>query len=320
MVKIGNVEIERYAALAPMASVSDYAFRAVCKDLGASYLVGEMASAKGLCYGDKKTERYLKTADEERPMAVQLFGCEPDFMARAAELCMPFKPDIIDINMGCPVPKIVSQGSGSALMKNPDLAGRIIAAVVNAADIPVTVKLRAGFANGEENAVELARIAEDCGAKAVTIHCRTREQMYSFPVNWEIIANVKKAVKIPVIGNGGIRTAEDAVRMYEETGCDLVMVGEGALYNPFIFREIKALIDTVKTIPPATMRERMDNLIKQAKISMELNGEAVAMKEMRKHAAWQIKGTYGSAALRAKAVKIGTFRELRDFTKEAARL
>jgi tRNA-U20-dihydrouridine synthase len=244
--KIGNVDIKGYAALAPMAGVADTAFRTICRQFGACYVVGEMASAKGLCMSDRKTARLLSVTDAERPMAIQLFGNDPEVMAAAAVKSEEYGPDIIDINMGCPAPKIVSNGGGSALLKDPLLAGKIIESVVRAVKVPVTVKIRKGWDDAHVNAVEMAHIAEESGAAAITIHGRTREQMYRPYADLEIIRKVKEAVKIPVIGNGDVTSPESAKKMYDETGVDLVMVGRGALGAPWIFRQIEEYLSTGK--------------------------------------------------------------------------
>ena len=262
MMKIGNVEIDGYAALAPMAGVADRAFRELCVDFGAAYVVGEMVSAKGITYNNDKSLELLEMSEKERPCAIQLFGYEPEVMARAAEVSLKFKPDIIDINMGCPAPKIALNGSGSALMKNPDLCGKIVEAVKNAVDVPVTVKIRKGWDNNSVNAVEVAKICEQAGASAVAVHGRTRQQQYMPPADWEIIKQVKQAVKIPVIGNGDITNAYLAVKMLEETGCDLVMIGRGALGNPFIFREINMLTEHERVPLEVSNTERIAVLLK----------------------------------------------------------
>ena len=230
--KIGNVEINGYAVLAPMAGVTDRAFRELCVSFGAAYVIGEMVSSKGLVYKNTKTRELLELSDKERPAAVQIFGNEPDVMAEAARIAMEFKPQIIDINMGCPAPKIAMNGCGSALMKNPALCGEIVSAVKKAVDVPVTVKIRKGWDKNSVNAVEVAEICEAAGADAIAIHGRTREQQYMPSADWEIIRQVKKAVKIPVIGNGDVTSAESAAKMMEQTGCDLVMIGRGALARP----------------------------------------------------------------------------------------
>ena len=308
--KIGNVEINGVAALAPMAGVADRAFRELCVDFGAAYVVGEMVSAKGITYNNDKSLELLEMSDKERPCAIQLFGYEPDVMARAAEISLKFKPDIIDINMGCPAPKIALNGSGSALMKNPDLCGKIVEAVKNAVDVPVTVKIRKGWDNNSVNAVEVAKICEQAGASAVAVHGRTRQQQYMPPADWEIIKQVKQAVKIPVIGNGDITNAYLAVKMLEETGCDLVMIGRGALGNPFIFREINMLTEHERVPLEVSNTERIAVLLRHIQKLCEYKGEVIGMKEARKHAAWYFKGIPGAAALRRQAGTLETFEDL----------
>lgn len=296
--KIGNVMINGYTALAPMAGVADHAFRTVCKEFGAAYLVGEMASAKGICMSDQKSEELLSVAVQERPMAVQLFGNDPETMAQAAMRAMDFKPDIIDINMGCPTPKIVSNGAGSALMKTPQLAGRVIESVARAVPIPVTVKIRKGWDSNLVNAAELARTAELSGASAITVHGRTREQMYSPPVDLDIIAEIKASVRIPVIGNGDISSPEDAKRMLQYTHCDLVMIGRGALGRPWVFRQIEDALAGRKSPDDPSLEQRMKIMLEHIRLLVESKGEHIGMLEARKHAAWYMHGLRGASALR----------------------
>ena len=238
--KIGNVEITGKAALAPMAGVADRAFRQICVEYGAAYVVGEMVSCKGLCFQDKKSRELLKLDESEHPAGVQLFGDDPALMARGAQLAMEYHPDIIDINMGCPAPKIAGNHCGSALMREPELCRRIVQAVKDAVPVPVTAKIRKGYSRDSVNAVEVARACEAGGADAVTVHGRTRDQMYAPPVDWEIIRQVKQALSIPVIGNGDVTSAAQAAALYEQTGCDLIMVGRGALGAPWLFAQIEA--------------------------------------------------------------------------------
>ena len=241
--KLGNLDIKGYAALAPMAGVADRAMREICREHGAAYAVGELASAKGISLHDKKSQTYLSVNASERPYGSQLFGCEPEIMAEAAIMAEAEGPDFIDINMGCPAPKVaISSGGGSALMKDPELAARIVEAVVKAVKVPVTVKMRAGWDDTSKNAVELARLVESAGASAITVHGRTRVQMYSPPVDIDIIRDVKQAVSVPVIGNGDVDSALSAAAMYEKTGCDFVMVGRGAMGNPWVFSQINAYL------------------------------------------------------------------------------
>lgn len=318
--KIGNVEINGHAALAPMAGLADRAMRITCVQFGAAYVVGEMVSGMGLCHGDEKSARLLELDDSERPAAIQLFGGSPEIMARAAQIAMKYKPDIIDINMGCPVPKIVGSGYGSALMRNPGLCRDIVAAVSKAVEVPVTAKIRKGFDHNTANAVEVALACQEGGACAVTVHGRTRGQMYAPPADWDIIKSVKNALRIPVIGNGDVTSAEEAARLYEHTGCDLVMVGRGALGAPWIFAQINAYIERGIRMPSPSVSERMDILIKQVTLAAGFKGERAALLEARKHAAFYMRGLPGAAALRAKAGQISTLKELKSLCHDVCAL
>ncbi|MEG2813782.1 MAG: tRNA dihydrouridine synthase DusB [Oscillospiraceae bacterium] len=312
--KIGNVTIEKTAALAPMASVADRAYRIICKKFGACYVTSEMASSKGLCYSDKKTSELLTVTTQEFPMSIQLFGNEPTFMAKAAKIAQTFSPQFIDINMGCPVPKVVGGGAGSALMKTPELAAEIVFAVCNAVEIPVTIKFRKGWDDNSVNAVEFAKLMQQAGASCLTIHGRTRQQMYHLPIDIEIIKSVKDAVNIPVIGNGGITSVSDALEMYEKTACDLVTIGQGTYGNPWIFKQIKNYMETGILLPEPSLQERMETMLEHVSLILQFKGEKQGMREARKHAAWYIKGLYGAAKFRNDCNHLETYDDLKKLT------
>ena len=304
--------------LAPMAGVTDYAFRKVARQFGATYCVSEMVSSKAIHFRDKKTATLAEIKDDDRPLGIQIFGSDPKVMAESAYLLSTATyehrkndniPNVIDINMGCPVRKIVTAGDGSALLKNPTLCGEIVKEVVNASQVPVTVKIRAGWDFDSINCVEIAKIAEANGAAAICVHGRTREQMYEPYANWEYIKAVKEAVSIPVIGNGDIFSAADAIRMLEETGVDSLMIGRGAMGNPFIFDEIQHYFDK-KTYTPPTIFEKIKVARCQLEYMIEEKGEGVAICEARKHFAWYLKGERGSAAVRDAINHASTLDEL----------
>ncbi len=309
-VTIGGVGISRTAALAPMASVADRAYRIMCKRFGAAYLVSEMISAKGLVYGDNKTGELCTVTPEERPMALQLFGEEDVFVGRAAGMLAKYEPDIIDINMGCPVPKIVGNGSGSALMRSPRTAYRIIKAAVANASCPVTVKIRAGWDKEHINCVEFAKAAEQAGAAAITVHGRTRDQYYSGRADRDLIRQVREAVSCPVIGNGDIVSAEDCLAMYEQTGCDLAMVGRGSYGRPWIFREIRHYLETGEVLPEPGVEEKMRVMLEHAELLCGFKGEVQGIKEMRHNFAWYIKGLNGASKLRGQSGELNTLADL----------
>lgn len=311
--KIGNIELDpRTAALAPMAGVADRAFREICHDYGASYVVSEMVSSKGLTMCDRKSKSLLLLSDKERPAAAQIFGSDPKIMAESALECMKFSPDAIDINMGCPAPKIAGNGGGSALLKNPELASRIMAEVRKEVDIPVTVKIRLGWDSESINCVEMAKRAEAAGMDAITVHGRTRMQMYAPPVDRSMIAEVKKAVSIPVIGNGDIVDGVTAAQMIEDTGCDYVMVGRGALGRPWVFSQISAFLKDERIFPEPPVSERMRVMVKHIRLICEYKGERVGIKEARKHAAWYIKGIKGAAAYRQQVGTLESVAQLEE--------
>ncbi|MGM9937285.1 MAG: tRNA dihydrouridine synthase DusB [Candidatus Ornithomonoglobus sp.] len=302
--KIGNVELESNIFLAPMAGVTDKPYREICREFGAGMVYSEMISAKGLYYGDKKTASLMDMTGES-PCAIQIFGSEPEIMAEIVPKVMEFKPDIIDINMGCPAPKIVNNGDGSALMKNPELMGRIVRAVADASPVPVTVKLRKGWET--DNSLLCAHILEENGASAVAVHGRTRKEFYSGKADWDVIKKIKTELKIPVIGNGDIFKAEDAAAMLEYTGCDAVMVARGAQGNPWIFTQINELLEygEVRTVP--SPKEKLKTALKHTESLVKAKGESRGIKEARKHIAWYIKGMRGSGAIKTEIFKISDF-------------
>lgn len=317
--KIGNIELKHGIILAPMAGVTDYAFRYICKQHGAEYMVSEMISAKGMHYTDTKTMILAKITDFERPMGLQIFGSNPGIMAEAAVRLQDseYRPEIIDINMGCPMKKIVGNGEGSALMLNPELALNCIRAVVDSVKIPVTVKIRSGWNHDNLNAVEIAQIAESAGVSMICVHGRTRNQMYMPPVDLDIIKNVKNAVSIPVVGNGGIETADDALKMFDYTGCDGIMIARAAMGNPWIFDEITAKIEGKQYNPPDA-NERLRTAIYHAQLLVNDKNDKIGVHEARKHMAWYIKGISGAANARNKINKAETLDEIHEIINDLA--
>lgn len=320
-IKIGNVKIEKTAALAPMASVADRAYRLICREYGASYVTSEMVSAKGLCYSDRKTNELCTVTEKERPMAIQLFGNEPEFMERAVEIVSKYNPDIIDINMGCPVPKVVGIGCGSALMRDVKQAAAVAESVVRASSVPVTVKFRKGWDDSIVNAVEFAKAMEASGAAAITVHGRTREQFYTGEADWKIISEVKKNVKIPVIANGDVTDLKSCLDMYEQTGCDLVMIGRGSYGNPFVFKEISSYYKGEEYTAP-TIEEKMSAMLRHIRLILDISekSEELAIHEARKHAAWYMNGYYASAKFRARCYNLTSYSEAEQLAEEFIRL
>ncbi len=312
---IGNLKIEGFAALAPMAGVADRAMRELCRSYGASYTVSELISSKGISMNDRKSKELMSFSDAERPIGIQLFGSDPKTMATAAVAACEQNPDFIDINMGCPAPKVAGNGGGSALMKDPILAGEIVKQVTASVDIPVTVKIRSGWDEQNITAVEVAKRCEDAGAAAITVHGRTRAQMYSPPVNLDIIKQVKEAVSVPVIANGDIDSAKAAAHMYEYTGCDFIMVGRAAMGNPFIFSQINAYLGHETLLPDPPLSKKLAVLLSQVKKMMEYKDPYIAILESRKHAAWYLKGMKGAASFRRMCGEIKSYEDLEELCK-----
>ncbi len=308
---IGNINFSHIAFLAPMAGIADRAFRELCVQHGAAYAVSEMVSSKGLTMGDRKSAELL-TLGNEHPAGVQIFGDDPEIMAHAAVKCLEYSPEIIDINMGCPAPKVAMNGGGASLLKNPDLAYEITKAVVSAVNIPITVKIRKGWDDNSVNAVQVARLMEEAGASAITVHGRTRTQMYSGTVDYDIIAAVKKAVSIPVIGNGDVVDEQSAAIMLEKTNCDALMIGRGALGNPWVFSKINAYLDECRVLPEPTVTQKMVTMLKHIEKIIEYKGEYTAMREARHHAAYYTKGLRGGAALRKEISGYEHFEQLQE--------
>lgn len=310
--KFRDFEVENEVFLAPMAGVTDLPFRLICKELGCGLLYTEMINAKALCYDDKNTKKMLNILDEEHPVAVQIFGSEPEFMGKAAQILNDYPNEILDINMGCPAPKVVKNGDGSALMRNPKLAGQVLDQVVKNSKKPVTLKIRKGWDDNSINALEIAKIAEDCGICAITIHGRTREQYYSGQADWDIIGEVKSQISIPVIGNGDVTSVEDAIRIKDHTGCDAIMIGRGAQGNPWIFKMIDHYMKTGQLLDPPSKDEKIDIAIKHMGLAIKEHGEYVAVREMRKHIGWYLKGMKHSARFRDQINHMVTAKEVID--------
>lgn len=308
--KIGNLNLDNRVFLSPMAGVTDLPFRLICKEQDCGMLYTEMVNAKALCYDDQNTKKMLKIEEEEHPVAIQIFGSDPEYMGGAAKILNSYPNEILDINMGCPAPKVVKNGDGSALLKNPELAAKVLKVVVGNSEKPVTLKIRKGWDDTCINAVEIAKIAEDCGISAIAIHGRTREQYYSGKADWDIIRQVKENVSIPVIGNGDVFEVEDAINMLNQTNCDAIMIGRGAQGNPWIFKRINHYMQTGEILPEPTLEEKINTAKKHLKLAVEEHGEYVAVREMRKHIAWYLKGLRNSARVRDEINKIESYEEV----------
>lgn len=308
--QIGNVTLQNNLILAPMAGVTDLPFRMLCKEQGAGLICMEMVSAKAILYRNKNTKELLTIDPKERPVALQLFGSDPDVISEIAKQIEELPFDILDLNMGCPVPKVVGNGDGSALMKQPLLAGKIIEQTVRAIRKPVTVKIRKGFDDAHINAPQIARIAQESGAAAVAVHGRTREQFYSGKADWDIIRQVKEAVHIPVIGNGDLLSGEDVRDMYRQTGCDGFMIGRGAQGNPWIFRQILHFLETGEALPKPPVKEVVETMLRHARMLIAYKGEHTGIREMRKHAGWYVNGCRNAAKLRGKINEVESYLEL----------
>lgn len=314
--RIGNVVLENNIILAPMAGVTDLPFRLLCKEQGVGMTCTEMVSAKAISFHNKNTESLLEISEKERPVSLQLFGSDPDIISEVASYIEERPFDILDINMGCPVPKVAGNGEGSALMQNPKLVGEIIYKTARAIKKPVTIKIRKGFSEKNVNAVEIAKIAEANGAAAIAVHGRTREQYYSGKADWDIIRQVKEAVKIPVIGNGDVDSPQKAKELLEQTGCDGIMVGRGARGNPWIFREIKAYLEKGELIPRPSKDEIKSMMLRHARMQIEYKGTYTGIREMRKHISWYTAGFPGSAKLRGAINLVETYEELEQLLEQ----
>ena len=313
---IGNVEFKNNVILAPMAGVTDLPFRLLCKEQGAALVCTEMVSAKAILYNNKNTKALLEMHPDEAPVSLQLFGSDPVIISEMAKRIEELPFAILDINMGCPVPKVVNNGEGSALMKNPKLAGEIVSAVSNAIKKPVTVKIRSGFDKDHINAVEMAKIMEDSGAAAIAVHGRTREQFYSGEADWEIIARIKEAISIPVIGNGDVTGGESAAELLKQTGCDGIMIGRAARGNPWIFRQVTAYLEDGTILPPPASEERKAMILRHGRLQLEYKGEYTGVREMRKHVSWYTAGMPHSAQLRQRVNAVEKFSELVELIEQ----
>ena len=309
---IGNLKIDGFAALAPMAGVADRAFRELCREYGAAYTVSEMISSKGVTMGDRKSKELMRLNDAERPAGVQIFGSDAEIMAESVKSVLEVKPDFIDINMGCPAPKISGNGGGASLMREPEKAEKIIRAVVSSTKLPVSVKMRSGWDFDSINALDLALRAQNAGAKAVTVHGRTRLQMYAPPVNTDLIREVKRSLDVPVIGNGDITDGQSAALMFEKTDCDFLLVGRGALGRPWVFQQINAYMSEGRIIPEPPVSERMRVMVKHIKLICKYKGDRVGIREARKHAAWYMKGIKGAAQYRREAGMLESIEQLEE--------
>ena len=310
--KIGNVELENNVFLAPMAGITDMAYRAICKQFGCGLTYTEMVSAKGLYYKSENTKDLMALAPEEKPAAIQIFGSDPDILASIAAEVQAAGADIIDINMGCPTPKIVRNGDGSALMQKPELVAEIVKKVTAAVTIPVTIKIRKGWDQNSVNAVEIAQAAEENGAMAVTVHGRTREQFYTGQADWDIIKKVKESLRIPVIGNGDIVSPETAKEMLEHTGCDAIMIGRGAEGNPWIFKRVIEYLKSGRILPEPSYKEKLEMATYHLEQTILLKGEDVGVKEMRKHIAWYLKGLPGSSTIKSEVFKLNKVEDVKE--------
>ena len=314
--KIGNLQISGIACLAPMASVGDRAFRELCSSFGCAYTVSEMISAKGLIYNNKNTFELMENSKNDTPFSIQLFGNEPKIMAEAAVKASLHGANMIDINMGCPVPKVVSNGCGSALMRDPELCGKIVRAIKDSISLPVTVKIRKGWDKNCVNAVEVAKICELNGADAIAIHARTREEMYTPGIDLNIIKAVKQAVNIPVIGNGDIKDEQSAALMLEYSGCDMIMIGRQALGNPFIFSRVNSYINYLRIIPEPSISRKIEIMLKHIRLICKYKGELHGMKEARKHVSYYLKGLNNAAQFRKEAGQLETYDQLIELSKK----